>query len=185
RRLRADPRSAGRAAGVLVVCGVALGIEGLLFAAHVIDLGLSDDATFYLSGYGMATLVVLVAAAVALLTLLVGAADALLDARRPLATLAALGVDERTLVRVVNRQLSATAVPAIVLGALIGGPGVCLLFVLGDGGDALGPALRALLPAGATAVTAALLTAAAGRVAARLLRPQIRAAIDAENLRAA
>ena len=30
RRLRADPRSVGRVAGVLVVCGVALGIEGLL-----------------------------------------------------------------------------------------------------------------------------------------------------------
>jgi hypothetical protein len=61
---------------------------------------------------------VLVAAAVALVKLLVGAADALLDARRPLA---ALGVGEGMLVRVPARQPSATAVRAVVAGAPIGG----------------------------------------------------------------
>ena len=130
----------------------------------------------------MAALLVLVAAAVALLTLLVGAADALLDARRPLAALAALGVDERTLVRVVARQLAATAVPAIVLGVLVGGPGAALLFSLSEGEPGLGPALGALFPA---ALAGGLLMAGAAGFAARLLRPQIRAALDPENLRAA
>ena len=116
RRLQADPRSAGRVAGVLVVCGVALGIEALLMAVQFFGDDFGGLDAFYLAGYGMTAVVVLAAAVVALLTLIVGAADALLDARRPLATLAALGVDESMLVRVLARQLTATAVPAIVLG---------------------------------------------------------------------
>jgi hypothetical protein len=72
--------------------------------------GVVGDAAFYLGGLGLAALV---AALVAVLTLLVGAADALLDARRPLA---AVGVDERTLVRALSKQLAATAVPAIAAG---------------------------------------------------------------------
>lgn len=133
----------------------------------------------------MATVAVLIAAAVSLLTLLVGAADALLDARRPLATLAALGVDERMLVGVLARQLVATAVPAVVLGALVGGPGVALLSALTDGEDALGAAVRALVPAGVTAVVAGVVLAAVARLAARMLRSHVRAGMDPENLRVA
>lgn len=185
RRLRADPHSAGRVVGVLFVCGIALGIEGLLLAELVFDLGLGDDAAFYLTGYGMAALAVLVAAAVALLTLLVGAADGLLDARRPMAALAALGVDERMFVRVLARQLAATAVPAIVLGAFAGGPGFALLDASVDGEPVLSAAVRALLPAGVAALASALVLAVVARIAARGLRSLIRAAIDPENLRAA
>ncbi len=185
RRLRADPHSAGRVAGVLVVCGVALGIEGLLLAELVFDLGFGDDAAFYLTGYGMAALAVLVAAAVALLTLLVGAADGLLDARRPLAALAALGVEEQTLVRALARQLSATAVPPVALGALVGGPGMALYIASANGEPALGATVQALLPAGVTALAAALVVAVVARLAARRLSSLIRAATDPENLRVA
>ena len=55
----------------------------------------------------MAGVGVLLAVVIAVLTLLVGAADQLLDARRPLASLAALGVDRATLERVLRRQQSA------------------------------------------------------------------------------
>ena len=185
RRLRADPRSAGRVAGVLVVCGVALGIEGVLVAELLFDTGFGDDSGFYLTGYAMAALAVLVAATVALLTLLVGAADSLLDARRPLATLAALGVDERGLVRVLALQLSATAVPPIALGAFLGGPLIALLVALSNGDQALGAAVRAFPPSSVTALVAALVLAIVARVAARLLRSLIRAAVDPENLRVA
>ena len=136
RRLRADPRSAGRVAGVLFVCGVALAIQGVLVVEQLATDGFNDDAGFYLTGYLMAALAVLVAAGVALLTLLVGAADGLLDARRPLAALAAQGVDEQLLVRVLARQLSTTAVPAAIAGALVGGPAMALLFIGLD--DAVG-----------------------------------------------
>jgi len=185
RRLRADPRSAGRVAGVLVVCGVALGIEGVLVAELLFDTGFGDDSGFYLTGYSMAALAVLVAATVALLTLLVGAADSLLDARRPLSTLAALGVDERALVRVLALQLSVTAVPPIALGALLGGPLVALLIALSNGEHALGATVRALPPSFVVALVAALVLGAVARLAARLLRSLIRAAVDPENLRVA
>jgi len=185
RRLRADPRSAGRVAGVLLACGVALGVNGLLVAEQLTFDGFDHDAAFYLTGYGMAALVALVAAGIALLTLLVGAADGLLDARRPLATLAALGVDEQMLVRVLERQLTATAVPAVVAGALIAGPAIALLVNAPDGEQALGTAAQALLPGSVTALVAGLVLAAAARLAAQLLRPLIRAAIDPENLRVA
>ena len=159
---------------MLVVCGVALGVDAVLVAEHSAE-GFGDDATFYLTGYAMAALAVLVSAGVALLTMLVGAADGLLDARRPLAALAAHGVDERLLTRVLARQLSATAVPAVVAGALIGGPAIA---------RSASARARALV-GGAMAVAAGLVLAAAAHLAARLLRPLIRAAIDPENLHAA
>jgi hypothetical protein len=162
RRLRADPRSAGRVAGVLVICGVALGLDAVLVAEQVGSDGFGDDATFYLTGYAMAALAVLVSAGVAMLTMLVGAADGLLDARRPLAALAVHGVDERLLTRVLARQLSATAVPAVVAGALIGGPAIALL--------GIGPG-AALLVGGATALAAGLVLAVTARLAARRAPP--------------
>ena len=183
RRLRADPRSAGRVAGVLFVCGVALAIQGVLVVEQLATEGFDDDAGFYLTGFAMAALAVLVSAGVALLTLLVGAADGLLDARRPLAALAAQGVDEQLLVRVLARQLSTTAVPAAVAGALVGGPAMALLFI--GLGDASATGLEALAGAAVIALLAGLVLAVTARIAARLLRPLIRSAIDPENLRAA
>jgi len=171
-------------AGVLFVCGVALAVEVLLIAEQLLQSDFGDNTTFWVTGYGMTAVVVLVAAAVALLTLLVGAADGLLDARRPLATLGALGVDERMLERVVALQLSATAVPAIVAGALIGAPAIAVLGAFA-GNAPVAIALRVVLPAAVTALVAALVMAAAARLAARLLRSLIRAAIDPENLRVA
>ena len=185
RRLQADPRTAGRVAGVLFVCGMALGIESLLVAGQLFDSSSGDVDVFYFAGYGMATAVVLVGAAVALLTLLVGAADGLLDARRPLAALSALGVDEKTLERVLARQLSTIAVPTIVAGALVGGPGI--MGVVGIVGDptSLGGMVQGFAPAFGTALVAGLAMALVARLAARLLRPMMHAAIDPENLRTA
>jgi hypothetical protein len=51
RRLQADPRSAGRVAGVLFVCGVALGIEARLLVDQLVEAGsgsgIVTDTTFY------------------------------------------------------------------------------------------------------------------------------------------
>lgn len=180
RRLRADPRSSGRVAGVLLVCGIALSVEGRLVSSQLLDGFNSGDSGFYLVGYTMAALAVLVAAVVALVTLLIGAADGLLDARRPLATLGALGVDEALLVRVLARQIVVTSVPAIMLGALIGGSALALLGTVNEGS-----ALRLLAPGAITALVAGLAMWSVARVAAHALRPMIRAAIDPENLRVA
>jgi hypothetical protein len=182
RRLQADPHSAGRVAGVLFLCGVALSIDVVLVVEQLATSGFGASDHFYLVGFAMTALAVVVSAGVALLTLLVGAADGLLDARRPLAALAAQGVDEQFLARVLARQLSATAAPAAVAGALVGGPAIALFVGLDDGGWT---ALEALAGSLAGALVAGPLLALAARAAARLLRPLVRAAIDPENLRAA
>lgn len=182
RRLQADPRSAGRVAGVLFLCGVALSIDVVLVVEQLATGGFDASDDFYLVGFAMAALAAAVSAGVALLTLLVGAADGLLDARRPLAALAAQGVDEQLLARVLARQLSATAAPAAVAGALVGGPAMALFVGLDDGGWTALEALAGSLTG--TIVVGPLLVLAA-RLAARLLRPLVRAAIDPENLRAA
>jgi hypothetical protein len=179
-RLAADPRSAGRAAAVLAVCGVALGVEAGLLA----DLRGQQDLSFYLTGYAMASVGVLVAVVISVLTLLVGAADQLLDARRPLASLAALGVDEQTLLGVLRRQLSSTSVPAVVTGVVVGGVGsVALesdlrLDLVAVGGLGAGLLLVAALLGGG-------LVALVCRLVAVLLRSRLREAIDPENLRVA
>lgn len=133
----------------------------------------------------------LVAAAVAVLTLLVGTGDHLLDARRPLASLAALGVEESTLAQVLRRQVTAVAIPAVVCGVVIGGLTAAVLAGWNDGATpgrvrAGGHALvAAALPTAAAAVLAAAAMWLAARFAARLLRPRLREAIDPENLRVA
>jgi hypothetical protein len=185
RRLRADPRSPGRVAAVLLVCGIALSLEGLIVAMQLREGGFDDDVAFYLGGVGLATCVALVAALVAVLTLLIGAADALLDARRPLATLAAVGVDEQTILRSLSRQLSATAIPAIAFGALFGAPLAVLLGFSFAGEPSLRATAFALLPAVCASLVGGLAMIATSRLAARLLRPLIRAAADPENLRVA
>jgi len=176
-RLRAEPRAPGRVAAVLVVCGIALGVEAVQ-VTHLLTTDGNYDLSFYLTGFGMAAVGVLVAVVVAVLTLLVGAADQLLDARRPLASLFALGVDESTLARVLKRQQSAAAVPAVAIGALVGGAGTGYL-ASGDG-----PA-RIVLPTLAVAALAAAAVWLVTRLAARLLRSRLRSTLDPENLRVA
>jgi hypothetical protein len=184
RRLEADPGPPGRVAAVLAVCGVALGIEVVL----VTDLltagsGLAADLSFYLAGYGIVAVGVAVAGAVAMLTLLVGASDQLLDAHRPLASLAALGVEEQTLYRVLRRQQSATSAPAVVLGVLTAGAFGTWLSSLGN--EAPNSVRYALLLTLIVAGVAGLAVTLVARLAARLLRSRLRAALDPENLRVA
>lgn len=180
RRLEAEPQSPGRVAGVLLICGMALGLD----AGLVAGIGAGADAnqydlTFYLTGTGLAGAAILVAAGVAVLTLLVGAADQLLDGRRPLASLAALGTNEAEIAGVLGRQLSAVAVPAVVVGVVVGGlAGLVRLSGFFD-------------PAVLLALTVLLAALAGGavrlvtRLVVRLLRPALRAAIAPENLRVA
>jgi hypothetical protein len=180
RRLEADPGSPGRVAGVLLICGLALGLDAGLIAGVL--AGADDnlfDPSFYLTGTGLAGVAILVAAGVAVLTLLVGAADQLLDGRRPLASLAALGTDEAELARVLGRQLSAVAVPAVVLGVVAGGlAGMLGLSELFNPAIVIAPTLLLAALAGGAVL---LVT----RLAVRLLRPALRAAVAPENLRVA
>jgi hypothetical protein len=86
--------------------------------------------------------------------------------------------------RVVMRQLTATAVPAVAAGALMAVPATVALGLFSSGAP-WSILARVLVPAGLAAVGGALAMALAARLAARLLRPMIRAAVDPENLRVA
>lgn len=177
-RLRADPRSPGRVGAVLMLCGVVLGVEAVFLADLFTSAGGVGQLAFYLGGFALAAAAVLTAVAVAVLTLLVGAVDQLLDARRPLASLAALGVDHSTLARMLRTQLYTVASTAVVVGVLVGGVGAMVLAAASQSGHA--SSLVAIAAAAALMGPAiALIT----RAAAHLLDAQLETATNAENLR--
>jgi hypothetical protein len=193
RRLELDPRPAGRVAAVLLVCGATLGLDVLVAVPALVAwlAGAPPEASvvFFVNGFGLAAIAAAFSTAIAVLTLVVGAADQLLNAQRPLASLAALGVEETSLLRMLRRQLSAAAVPAVALGAFIGVVGLSVLsFVPAAAGGVDGAYLRvlALLLVAATAIASVLGLAASlvARAAGRLLRPRVRTALAPENLRA-
>jgi hypothetical protein len=187
-RLAAEPRAAGRVVAVLLICGAVLALDGTLIWDLVDsllapeDFGPIDDLGLQVSMIGLITAAALIAALAVVATLLVGAADQLLDARRPLACLSALGAEQTVITRTTRRQLVAGAVPAAVIGPWLLWP--VLLAMTGpdffEGGDffvelAVADAGTSLVFGGLTALVASLST--------RALRPQLRAAMDPENLR--
>lgn len=181
-RLEANPHPFGRVGAVLILCGVALAIETVfvpvlwygLDVSAISDEGSVEPGVFLALVAAGATFV---AITVAVLTLIVGAADQLLDSRRSLATLSAMGVPESTLARVLERQLSAVALPAVLGGVLVPG----LMVMLGSLGVVTSAA--ALGFTALTALLAWLVVAGAVRLATRLLTGRLRAALDPENLR--
>lgn len=180
RRLTDDPRTTGRVCAVLSLCGVALGVEAVGVWDLVVDPegeNFGQDLSFYLTGYGLAAAGVAVAAAVAAVTLVVGVADQLTDARRPLAALRALGADEKVLLTAMRRQQTATAVPAVISGVVIGGIAFGLLLSGGFATLTSAVVIGVLLAWGlVTGVT---------RLAVRALRSRLVEATDPENLRVA
>jgi hypothetical protein len=182
-RVAAAPRSNGRVAAVLLVCGVAFGVQAVLVGDLLRSHNLGDDRSFYLGGHALAAAGVVVALVVAVVTLLVGMSDALLEARRPLAALRALGVQESELEESLRAQSSTGTVPAVVVGTVLGAVGITTL-IAGDEAWSH-EAARAALPVAVTALVAALLVRLLVRGSARLLRSSLRAATDPENLRVA
>lgn len=179
---RANPRACGAVAGVLFVCGVAFGVA-TAFATDILvpDDGPSvgSDVAFYVGGAGLAAVVAAVAAVVALLALALTLTDHLLTARRSVAATAALGADLRRLRAVQDRALTATAVPATVVGTLLAGVPYALLGVWTSVEDLLAR-LGAVLVA---ALLVALLVAGACRLVSATLTPRLRSAASLDHLR--
>lgn len=191
RRLEVDPRPAGRVVAVLMVCGAALGLDLCLVVPPMVGWLLGNpptrDYVVFVNGFGAAGTGAAFACVVALATLVVGAADQLLEARRPLASLSALGVDEATLLRVLRRQLSAAAGPAVALGAVVGVLGLALVTIgLSGGFTGFNGWVLLVLATAATASGLLLrwLVSLVARVAVRALRRPLHAVVDPENLRA-
>ncbi len=175
---RANPRACGAVAAVLFVCGLSFGIETALVTGLLVD----DDSPgvgFYAGGAGLAAVVGLVAATVALLALALTLTDHLLTARRSVAATAALGTDLRRLRAVQDRALTATAVPATVVGTLLAGLPYALLDV-GLAPRQLPVQLGAVLGA---AVLAGVLVAGACRLVSVALTGRLRTAAALDHLR--
>lgn len=183
-RLAADPAAGGRVAGVLVLCGVVLGVAAVFVTSLFTDPVGVTDLGFYVGGAATAAAGVLVAAVVAVLTVSVGAVDQLLDARRPLASLSALGTDPAVLAAVLRRQLSAVTGVPVAVGVVLGGLGLGVPWGVLATGDP-GFLVAVLAATAVTAVGAAVALAGAATLAARLLAPTLREATDPDNLRVA
>jgi len=181
-RLVADARPASRMATLLACCGFLLGTLGAGTISAVSETVILDRTDFYVTGFALGAVGVLLVALTGMAALVVGVADQLVDQRRQLASLTALGVDARFLRRVIRRQLTVVAAPALASGLLFGS-----LLGLGriTGGDADTFRLSTVLVTAGLAIAGWLLGLLGGITAGFLLRNQLRDALDPENLRAA
>jgi hypothetical protein len=183
-RLVADARPAARMATLLFCCGFLLGALATSLRSAMLNRPGWQDQQFFITGFGLSMVGVLLIAVIALAAFTVGMADQLVNQRRQLASLTALGVDSHLLRRVIHRELMSTAGPTLCAG-LAGGVLTGLGQLIGNPSDESGSlgstvfAVLALLALGwATATAGAAL-------AGFLLRNQLRDALDPENLRAA
>jgi hypothetical protein len=181
-RLVTDSRPASRICTLLGCCGFLVGTMANGIASVQTDGQLSGTPAFYKTGFGLTIAGLVLVALTAMAALIVGVADQLVDQRRQFASLTALGVDLAFLRRVIRRQLTAVAAPALATGLLLG--------MLIGVGRMVGGAVDPFKPG--TLLIAAALTAGGwllghlgGAAAGYLLRNQLRDALDPENLRAA
>ncbi|WP_329004132.1 hypothetical protein OHA18_12085 [Kribbella sp. NBC_00709] len=181
-RLVTDSRPASRICMLLGCCGFLVGTMANAIASISADDQLHGSAAFYNTGFGLTIAGLVLLALTAMAALIVGVADQLVDQRRQFASLTALGVDLHFLRRVIRRQLTAVAAPALASGLLLGTL-VGLGRVVGGAVDPFEP--RTLLIAAALTAGGWLLGHLGGAAAGFLLRNQLRDALDPENLRAA
>jgi hypothetical protein len=113
------PGSAGWVGAVLFICGLAFYVEvAFLVSVAFGSDTLAADVMFYAGPTFLAMAAVAVAVATAVAALAIRMADHLSTARRALAATAALGVEPNRLLAVQARVLTATAVPATLVGYL-------------------------------------------------------------------
>lgn len=181
-RLRTDARPSARMAALLGCCGFLVGTLSNGLVSVMVERDALYDATFYATGFGMGVLGLLLVTLTAMAALIVSVADQLVDQRRQLACMTALGVDLRFLRRVIRRQLTAIAAPALAGGLLLGSL-LGLGRLVGGANDPFDPSV--LITAGVLTAAGWLLGLVGGAAAGFLLRNQLRDALDPENLRAA
>jgi hypothetical protein len=186
-RLLAEARPAARMSTLLGCCGFLVGVLANGLIAVVVSRREFFDSTFEVTGFALAIFALLLVTSVVMAALIVGVADQLVDQRRQLACLTALGIDIRFLRRMITRQLSIVGAPALAAGLGLG-----MLITLGRvvGGSIVGTDAEPyygiyLVAAGAVIALGLAFGLAGGVLAGFLLRNQLRDALDPENLRAA
>lgn len=170
RRLVADPRPAGRAASA--VGGIALVSGG---AATLLGDVLESGDPFYFSSLALVGLCLLGALVVAAASLALHAVESLLDHKRSVASLAALGTDVGHLERAQRLEATYAALPLACLGVALGS---AVLLPLTDGLSA-----RAVALVGANLLLTPCLVWLALLAATRATAPLVRRAAEPAHLR--
>lgn len=117
RRLVADPRPAGRAAAAVGAIGLVSG-GGAVIAADLVATG--NDDSFYSVSLALVAGALLVALAVVIGTLAVHSVESLLDRKRSVASLAALGMPLAELESAQRWEARLVAMPMATAGILLG-----------------------------------------------------------------
>jgi hypothetical protein len=172
-RLMADPRPAGRAAAA--VGGIGLVAGGL--CAVFLDSAAGDDLVGFVGPAVALALALLAALVVATFSLAVHSIEALLDRRRSIAALVALGVDPEVIAESQRSEIALVALPMAVAGVLLGSLAMGVAGVFAD----VGPGL--VLGMLGTMVVVAVLVRLAVLIAVRLVRPWMLRVADPAGLR--
>jgi hypothetical protein len=172
-RIVAEPHTVGRAAAA--VGGIALvgGGTGALIDDVV---SRADGNSFYRVSYLLVALLLLIALLMVVGTLVVHSAESLLDRKRSIAALAALGTSPSEIERAQFAEIALASMPVAAAGALIGS--------LTMGFPTLASPLSIALQLATIAVILGLLWLAA-ELAVRATRPWVRRAMAVDNLRTA
>jgi len=172
RRLVADPRPAGRAAAAVGAIALVSG-GGAALAADLVTAG--NDEPFYYISLALVAGALLVALLIAIGTLAVHSVESLLDRKRSVASLAALGMPLDELESAQRWEARLVAMPMATAGVLLGSATIAAL------GDHLSPVALLVL------LTNVLITLGLVRLAiiaaVRMTRPWAIRAASAANLR--
>jgi hypothetical protein len=179
RRLATDARAAGRAAAAVGAIAVIAGGGGVVLA----DLpdsyeggGFGDVEPFYMVPIVLAGLVLLAALLLVTFSMAVHGVESMVDRKRSMAALAALGASAEELERVQRWEVGLVALPMAVIGVLVGSGPFLLALGASDG--------YAWIPFVVDGVTIALVWLAV-RISTRITRPWLVRASAPANLRTA
>lgn len=179
RRLVADARPAGRAAAAIGVIGVVAGAGGAVLADlpdTVGGQGFAGVEAFYTVPIVLAGAVLLAALVLVVFSMAVHGVESLIDHKRSVASLAALGASVQELERAQRWEVGLVALPMSAVGLLIGS--VPMVFLTD------GPDRYTWIPILVELVTIGLVWVAVV-ASARLTRPWLARAVAPVNLRTA
>ncbi|GAA1146901.1 FtsX-like permease family protein [Nocardioides aquiterrae] len=176
RRLAGDPRPAGRAAAAVGAIGLVAGGAAAM-AADILETQEPGDRAYYLVAIGLVGVGLLLALLAVIGSLAIHSVESLLDRKRSVASLAALGGTTGLLAQSQRAEVGLVAMPMALGGTLLGS----LLIGIPLAGLGLPWAVATALALGAVAG----LVWSAVRLAVLITGPWIRKAADPANLRTA
>jgi hypothetical protein len=176
RRLATDARAAGRAAAAVGAIAVGGGVVLADLPDSYEGGGFGDVEPFYMVPIVLAGLVLLAALLLVTFSMAVHGVESMVDRKRSMAALAALGASAEELERVQRWEVGLVALPMAVIGVLVGSGPFLLALGASDG--------YAWIPFVVDGVTIALVWLAV-RISTRITRPWLVRASAPANLRTA